>query len=160
MKLDVFQVGQDQRFVLLAMDSRSFDDINTAAAHAAVTVGDFLAAVIQSGMRAEFVAACDPGQSRLFDAAAHAAPMNVRGRRKGEVRAVRRGAETLWTVAQVADRTGLGRSTIGRAIAFGEIAVIRPTIGGKSIQIPEHQVVEFCRLYLPGYTAKNAKRNG
>ena len=173
MKFDVFSVGVDQHMIMLAMDKQSFDEIRTAAAHAAVSVGDLLAASIQQGLRSEFLAAwteeareaaarggfelpvpTSRRQAALFE---QAPDTNPRGRTRGEIRTIRRGNEPLWTIDDVAGRVGLGRSTIGRAIQFGELEVMRTSSGGKSIRVPEHAVVDFCRRYLPAYKGGHAK---
>lgn len=84
----------------------------------------------------------DADQTALF-AAGRRDGLNRLRQPRAEVRTIRRGNEALFTVAEVAFRLSMGRSTVGRAISEGELACLRTSAGGKSIRVPEHAIRDY-----------------
>lgn len=156
--------------LVLALDDETSDLLDASAEHACKPKEVFVLDALRAACRRELamanvgvpmtgVGAMIPtaaegdrqqpapvAQPKLFDGHDPAKTGRYFGRNRlglpvGERAAVPREGERLWTVDEAAVAVGLGRSTIQREVARGNLAAHRPT--PRVVLIPDHSLREF-----------------
>jgi excisionase family DNA binding protein len=158
MEFQVFSFSDGGDILFLRIPSGLHLQIAAACQRRGLTAEAFFEGAIRGELRAfradatANTTAAIPPEARDFQKPADQTPLFAAGKRDGlnrlrrprtEVRTIRRGNEPLFTVAEVAFRLSMGRSTVGRLITDGELACLRTSKGGKSIRIPEHAIQDF-----------------